>query len=168
MMTGQLVWERVMAEAVNPKALGLGDRPVAGEVAGRAGLAGRGARARMGEVDDWCGALWLLLVVLVLVLVVAWVLALLAKKKVRESARRMGDLVACAAAALLGRTGLRGGVSASQSAGKALPVARAEEETKVGEETKRVPEEAEEEADDEEEEAKEEAIGVAGEGVVLR
>lgn len=83
-------------------------------------------------------------------------LCVLPKKKVRERTRRRGDLVACVAAALLGWTGLRGGVSASRSA------ARAEDETKVGEKTKRVLEGAV--AGD----AKVLAAGVAGEGVVLR
>lgn len=41
-MVGELVGERVMGEGVKPKALGLGERPVAGEMAGLAGLAGRG------------------------------------------------------------------------------------------------------------------------------
>lgn len=154
MMTGQLVWERVMADAVNPKALGLGERLVAGEVAGLTGLAGRGARegwlphaAGMGDeiCGDAAGALALVLL-----------LALLPKKNVREKARRSGDLVAWVAAALLGCTGLSGGVSASRSL-----EAIAEEETKVGDDTKRVLEEPEELVN-------EDAAGVAGEGVELR
>lgn len=37
-----MVGELVMGEGVKPKALGLGERRVAGEMAGLAGLAGRG------------------------------------------------------------------------------------------------------------------------------
>lgn len=63
--------------------------------------------------------------------------------------------------ALCGATGLRGGVNESRSPEKALAAASAEDETKVGEETKRVLEEPEIEAN-------EDAAGVAGDGVVLR
>lgn len=76
----------------------------------------------------------------------------------RESARRSGDLVACAAAALLGCTGLSGGVSASNPAWTAFAGARAEDETKVGEETMRALDGAD---------AKVEAAGVAGDVVLL-
>lgn len=87
----------------------------------------------------------------------------LPKKKVRERARRRGDLVACAAAALFGWTGLSGGVSASKSFCKTPVEVRAEEETKVGGETKRALEDVEEEPG-----ANVQMAEVAGEEVVLR
>lgn len=102
MMIGQLVWARVMPVEEKPKALGLGDRPVAGEVLGRAGLAGRGARAcwrshAAGMGEEMCCA-----EAVEPELELAVELAPLPKKKVRERARRRGDLVACVAMALLG------------------------------------------------------------------
>ena len=104
-----------MEGATKPNESGLGDRPVAGDVAGRAGRAGRFGRVGMGaEMDEGGG--WLALVALLgLALALApleWLLAL-PKKNVRERARRRGDFVAWAAAALLGWTGLRGGVSSA-------------------------------------------------------
>ena len=149
-MMGQLVWERVIAEALTPKALALGDTSVAGEVLGRAGRTGCGARVCWMSQEVGIGdEMW-------------WATeaeleadeehelepAVFPKKNERERARRMGDLVTCAATVLLGLAGLRGGVSASRSWAW-----RAEEETKVGEETKR---------------DELEADGVTGEGDVQR
>lgn len=159
MMTGPLDLERAMEVAVKPNASTLGERLVAGEVVGRAGRAGGGgglarvlSRATAaGEEMRSVGA-WTLLMGFTFSL---------PKKNVRESARRRGDLMAFAAAAVLRWTGLSGGVNESRSIGKALVESKAVEERKVGEETLRV-------LVDAEEDSKEEAAEVAGEGVLLR